>query len=108
MDFTKKIIPFAITFTIGIFVASFFYSLTGSNSDFESYSNTFGKKTKHQRTHCGFERRVKRDFDILDLVPPVPISPAPAPIAPEVKLIYIKKTSPKTIVLRKDLGKKNK
>ncbi len=97
----KKIIPFLITFFIGIFVASFFYSLTNSSSA-DNYR--FEKTTKYTRTSCGFQK-MKKHHDIIELVPPVPVSPPPAPIAPKAKVIYIKKTSPKTVVLREDLNK---
>lgn len=119
IDFTKKIIPFAITFTIGIFVAGFFYSLTGSNSANENHFDTSEKQINHNRTHCGFKKQMREPQDIMDFVPPVPVAtpPPPAPpiappappappIAPEAfEDTLFPPTPPKTIVLRKDLKK---
>lgn len=98
---TGKIIPFLITFAIGIFAAGLFYGWTNSNS---VNKNRLEKGTNHTRTSCGFER-MKRHHDIMELVPPVPVSPAP--IAPKAE-VFIKKVAPKTIVLREDLNQKNK
>lgn len=110
IDFTKKIIPFVVTFTIGIFVASFFYSLTNWNSRSEFHFDPFVKESKYKRTSCGFERRVKKQHDIMEMVPAVPVSPPPPPappIAPEPPAAP-PPLPPKPIVLRQDVEKQNK
>ncbi len=104
---TGKIIPFLITFAIGIFAASLFYGWTSSTS---VNDNRLEKGTNHTRTSCGFEM-MKRHHSLMDEVPAVPIAPLPPapPIAPETfeDTVY-PPTSQKTIVLRKDLNKKSK
>ncbi len=112
---TGKIIPFLITFAIGIFAASLFYGWTSSNS---VNGNRLEKGTNHTRTSCGFEM-MKRHHSLMDEVPAVPIAPLPPPappIAPPPPPIATEAfednvyppTSQKTIVLRKDLNKKSK
>lgn len=85
MNFKKNIIPFFITFSIGILAAGFVYSLIGSSSANNSQSETFEKNYKYQPTSCWSERRTERhhEVDVLEMVPAVPIAP-PLPPAPSV------------------------
>ncbi len=85
--FLKKVVPFAITFALGLFVASIFLPFTSVNkNDFEG----FGKSSNHKRTHCGFDHHsvyedVEVEFDevyYINVPPPPPAPPAP-PMAPE-------------------------
>lgn len=109
---TKKIIPFLITFFIGIFLASFFYSSTNSTL---INNNRLEKETNYTRTSCGFEK-MKRHYDIMDEVPAVPVAPPPPPAPPVApppaseafEDTLFSPTPPETIILREKLKKKNK
>lgn len=120
--FLKKIVPFAITFAIGIFLASIFYSFTSVNKgDAESYE----KHSHHKKTHCGFEQmRIHENADEEFLeetfsidVPPPPAPPAPpiapeppiapvAPIAPdELDSVEFSDSSSEKIILKREIKK---
>lgn len=81
MNFKKNIIPFFITFSIGILAAGFVYGLLGSGSANINKSETFEKNYNYQPTSCWTERRIERhhEIDVLEMVPAVPIAPPPPP-----------------------------
>ncbi len=98
--FVKRIAPFLLTFSVGIFIASFFMTIAAP-----SFRVNFEGRRNHRNYDCQRERELRRlqeenmrlreqnadsDFDNADFqelkfaVPPPPMPPAPpkAPLAP--------------------------
>ncbi len=75
----KRILPFALTLAVGIFIASFFVSFSMPKLRFESryeYRNESCRSRMAERERLRFEQQ-RQDFDNLDeLVPPPPVAPA--------------------------------
>lgn len=96
-SFVKRVVPFFLTFAVGLFIASFFVSIAAPNFQFNRGFR------RHQQYHRQMEfenqnlreenLRLKRqiaekqdaDFSNLDLnlnVPPPPPAPPSPPVAP--------------------------
>lgn len=123
LEFSKRIVPFAITFILGLFVASIFYSFTSANRSnvhrFENRTN----ESYHSKKKCMYDREMntENEFeeDIIFLVPPPPPPPEPL-IAPEfeddsvrhfelndeIETTVFPPTPPETLILREELRKK--
>ena len=75
----KRILPFALTLALGIFIASFFVSFSAPKLRFESryeYHNACRLNRNAERQRLRFEQQ-NQDFDNLDeLVSPPPVPPA--------------------------------
>jgi hypothetical protein len=127
LEFSKKIIPFAITFALGLFVAGIFNSFFATNKvadyRFESRTNS---TNHHRRTECMYEKQMRTkdnfdDEDVIFLVPAPPMPPAP-PIAPDFKddadlkfeeqdefdNTVFPPTPPETIILREEIRKSHR
>lgn len=83
----KRFVPFFLTFTLGLFVASFFVSIAAPSFQFK---NRGWKYREYKRMKCENDRlreRVQRlererlsaetDFEMNLNVPPPPLPPAP-------------------------------
>ena len=75
----KRILPFALTLAVGIFIASFFVSFSLPKLRFETryeYHNSCRQNRMAERERLRLEQE-NQDFDDLDeLVPPPPVPPA--------------------------------
>jgi hypothetical protein len=83
--FYKKVIPFAVTFILGIFAAGIFYYAFAPVKI--KSSESFDKPTVYKKSDCRYERmRMHREIEeeviFLD-VPPV--APEPPLMAPDVE-----------------------
>lgn len=113
MEMLKRIVPFVITFALGLFVASIFYGFTSGNSAKSYQFNSVEKSSKHSRTHCFGERKAMReDFeeDVIFLIPPPPPAPPAPPVAPtaprnEIETTVFPPTPPETLVLPEEIRK---
>lgn len=85
----KRFVPFFLTFTLGLFVASFFVSVAAPSFQFK---NRGWKNREYKRMKCENERlrerlqRLERerlnaetDFEMNLNVPPPPMPPPPPP-----------------------------
>ena len=98
IELIKRIVPFFLTFAVGLIITSFIFSIFAfvSPSNVEVKEVKFKEATtverstyKHYRRHCKKKKRKKRKKERmrrLNLdVPPPPAPPAPPapPVAPE-------------------------
>lgn len=98
MGVIKRVLPFFLTFAAGLFVASFFVTMTAPNFAFGTRGNRFNRCREYQRMQSDYydlkrenerlqlelkaARRDANDFDIdkLDVPPPfVPDNVPPPP-----------------------------
>lgn len=112
--FYQRLVPFAITFALGILAASIVYSFLPTTS---VRSTSFEKSSKHKRTDCGFGGMRKHheleDVTFIEVPPPAPIAPVPPPppaplTAPDIEseVTVFPPTPPETIILKEDLRSK--
>lgn len=112
----KKVVPFAITFTLGLFVAGIFYGFSNLRTErVDRFDNSSThRKCDHQMIRMNHE--FERDVILLDVPPPpapavapeAPLAPS-APVAPdEVDVTVFPPTPPETIILKEELKAKSK
>ena len=99
--FTKRVLPFILTFAVGLFIASFFVSIAAPSFQFPSRSNRRNHKEQDRLRDLEIQRlrdenyRLKNqqtmdlenaDFQNLKYSvpppPPMPLAP-PAPLVPQ-------------------------
>ncbi len=98
--FFKRIVPFFLTFAVGLFIASFFVSIAAPNFQ-------FGRNFKHRQYHRAMESRIQQlseensrlkrelserdrqemtkytfEYNDFDVPPPPPLPPAPLKVIP--------------------------
>ena len=82
----KRFVPFFLTFTLGLFVASFFVSIAAPSFQFKNRG--WKRHQEYKRMKCENERlrerlqrlereRMNDDFEMNLNVPPPPLPPAP-------------------------------
>ena len=101
LEFAKRIIPFVVTFVLGLFIASFFVALSAPKVEIETnwekrdYGKMRMENRKLKKENCRLKwklRKKSRESYMREPwlnVPPPPPSPAAAPkppIAPSAKL----------------------
>ena len=97
--FAKRVIPFAVALGIGLFIASFFVTLSTAKTEveFDSISDTHHKlrienrRLKRENCRLKMESKIRERFVViegdLDVPPPPPPPAAPlAPVAPKVSV----------------------
>lgn len=123
LEFSKKIVPFAITFALGLFVAGIFNSFFASNKVVDYRFESTSKSSHHSKSKCRYDRSQEAanviEDDVIFLVPAPPMPPSP-PIAPEFDDITLQPLDidetevtvfppkpPETITLSKEIKKSN-
>lgn len=116
--FSTKIVPFFITFTLGLVATGIFYGVFGSSSETFRIERE-DRIYKHRKTSCGFEKRTESEKkNVYEIVPEVPVAPLPPPaprVAPmdfdapeEFETTLLPPTPPETIIVWEEIEKKNK
>jgi hypothetical protein len=123
LEFFKRIVPFAITFGLGIFIAGAFYSLTSPHKSKSSHSPNAVKTYKHNKTKCNYDKmRFEENIDINIEEDVILIDIDENMIAPQfrnsrveplkqietIETTVFPPTPPETIILVEELRKKNK
>lgn len=94
IKFSKGIVPFAITFVIGLFVAGLFYSVGSKTSSNEMRNNVYRNAPMHRSSGmCNMQRRMERmqseeDSKISESVEEV-----------EIERVIVKPTFEETIII---------
>ena len=96
----KRVVPFAITFALGLFVASAFYSFAAPTKVKDSRLLRVEKVPKHKTKKCDDKKRIKIENEVEEEI----IFLIDGSFS-EVETTVFPPTPPETVILKEELSK---